>query len=89
MHMRTKGWPFWLVVTAISHEPELNGRTVLDKTGLEGNYDCEASWSRAGSDGTGPSFFTAIQEQMGFKLQPAKGLIEVLIVDHVAPPTEN
>jgi uncharacterized protein (TIGR03435 family) len=61
MHMRTQYWPFWLVVTAVSHEPEVGGRVVLDKTGLMGNYDCELSWSRAGSDGSGPSFFTAIQ----------------------------
>jgi bla regulator protein BlaR1 len=89
LHMRTKGWPFWLVVTSLSHQPELNGRTVLDKTGLDGSYDCEASWSREGSEGTGPSFFTAIQEQMGLKLEPSKGLVEVLLIDHIESPTEN
>ena len=89
IHMRTQYWPFWLVVTALSHEPELDGRPVIDNTGLEGSYDCEASWSREGSDGQGPSFFTAIQEQMGLKLEPAKGPVEVLLIDHIQPPSEN
>jgi uncharacterized protein (TIGR03435 family) len=89
LHMRTKGWPFWLVVTSLSHQPELGGRTVVDKTGLDGSYDCEASWSRDGSEGSGPSFFTAIQEQMGLKLQPEKGLVEVLSIDHVEQPSGN
>jgi uncharacterized protein (TIGR03435 family) len=89
IHMRTQYWPFWLVVTVLGHEPELGGRPVIDKTGLEGSYDCEASWSREGSDGQGPSFFTAIQEQMGLKLEPAKGPVEVLLIDHIQPPSEN
>ena len=89
MHMRTQYWPFWLVVTALGHEPELGGRPVIDNTGLEGSYDCEASWSREGSDGQGPSFFTAIQEQMGLKLEPTKGPVEVLLIDHIEPPSEN
>ena len=62
---------------------------VVDKTGLDGSYDCQASWSREGSDGTGPSFFTAIQEQMGLKLEPAKGPVEILLIDHIEPPSEN
>lgn len=59
---------------------------VLDETGLDGNFDCEASWSRADSDGSGPSFFTAIQDQMGLKLKPAKVLAEVLVIDQIKPP---
>jgi bla regulator protein BlaR1 len=89
MHIRTQYWPFWLVVTVIGHEPELEGRPVVDKTGLEGSYDCEATWSREGSDGPGPSFFTAIQEQMGLKLESSKGLVEVVVIDHIERPSEN
>ncbi len=89
LHFRTKGWPFWLVVTMLSHQPELGGRPVVDKTGLDGNYDCEASWSRDGSDGPGQSFFTAIQEQMGLKLEPEKGNVETVVVDHADRPSEN
>jgi bla regulator protein BlaR1 len=85
-HMRTQGWPFWLVVTTLSHEPELAGRTVVDETGLHGNYDCQMSWSPDGSNGPGPSLFSAIQEQMGLKLEPTKSPVEILVVDHVIKP---
>ena len=53
---------------------------------MEGRYDCAASWSRAGSDDPGPSFFTAIKEQMGLKLELTKGSVEVLVVEHVEKP---
>jgi uncharacterized protein (TIGR03435 family) len=89
LHMRTKGWPFWLVVTTLSHQPERDGRTVVDKTGLEGSFDCEMTWSQVGSDGSGPSFFTAVQDQLGLKLEPAKGMVEVLVVDSVERPSGN
>ena len=89
LHMRTKGWPFWLVVAALSHQPELDGRTVVDKTGLEGSFDCDMTWSQVGSDGPGPSFFTAVQDQLGLKLEPAKGMVEVLVVDGVERPSGN
>jgi uncharacterized protein (TIGR03435 family) len=89
LHFRTKGWPFWLVVTMLSHQPELGGRPVQDRTGLEGSYDCQASWSREGSDGPGPSFFTAIQEQLGLRLEPGKGDVETVVVDQADRPSEN
>jgi len=60
---------------------------VIDKTGLAGSYDCEATWSREG--GEGESFFTAIEDQMGLKLQPEKAPVEVLAIDHIERPTEN
>jgi uncharacterized protein (TIGR03435 family) len=89
LHLRTKGWPFWLVVTTLSHQPELDGRTVVDKTGLEGSFDCDMTWSQVGSDGPGPSFFTAVQEQLGLKMEPAKGDVEVLVIDSVERPSGN
>jgi len=89
LHMRTKGWPFWLIVTTISHAPELDGRPVIDKTGLEGAYDCEMSWSQAGSDGTGEFFVSAVRDQLGLTLQPSKGPVEVLVIDSISRPSEN
>jgi len=84
-----KGWDFADIVTFLSSQQEVGGRMVVDKTGLKGSYDCKASWSREDGDFPGPSFFTAIQEQMGLKLEATKGPAEVLVVDHVDRPSEN
>jgi len=71
-------------------------RTVLDKTGLTGKYDMTLKWTPEDAppqdNGTGdssPSIFTALQEQLGLKLQPAKGPVECLVIDHAEMPTEN
>jgi uncharacterized protein (TIGR03435 family) len=71
----------------------LVNRTVIDRTGLAGNYDLALKWSpddasEAQTD-SAPSIFTALQEQLGVKLQSAKGPVETLIVDHVEMPAEN
>ena len=69
-------------------------RTVIDKTGLTGNYDLTLQWTpddrpASTDDNAPPSIYTAVQEQLGLKLQPAKAPVEVLVVDHAATPTEN
>jgi uncharacterized protein (TIGR03435 family) len=59
------------------------GRPVVDKTGLAGVFDFTLSW-------TPEAIFTAIEEQLGLKLEPQKAPIEILIVDHAEKiPTEN
>jgi uncharacterized protein (TIGR03435 family) len=40
-------------------------------------------------DPSGPSFFSAIQEQLGLKLESKKGQVEILVIDHVERPTDN
>lgn len=81
----------------------VSGRVVIDKTGISGRYHLNLKWTpddlRAPSPGaqtaatlppdSGPSLFTAIEEQLGLKLEPAKGPVEVLVVDHVEMPSEN
>jgi uncharacterized protein (TIGR03435 family) len=68
-------------------------RPVVDFTGLKGTFDLTLDWSLVGAqvdDTTGPSIFTAIQEQLGLKLEPRKIPLDVLIVDHANKvPTEN
>jgi uncharacterized protein (TIGR03435 family) len=69
-------------------------RPVVDQTGLNGRYDFQLKWtiddSKAPTDGTvAPGLFTAVQEQIGLKLEPAKALVDVLVVDRVEWPAPN
>lgn len=89
LHLRTKGWPFWLVVTVLGHQPELEGWPVIDKTGLEGAYDCEMNWSQVDSEGANQSFFSAVQDQLGLRFHATKGPVEVLVIDSINQPSAN
>jgi uncharacterized protein (TIGR03435 family) len=68
-------------------------RAVIDETGLTGIYDLDLRWT--GDDALNPDpnappgLFTALEEQLGLKLQPAKGPVPTLVVDNVEMPTEN
>jgi len=74
-------------------------RMVVDNTGLTGGYDVKLDWtpddsvptsaSAKASVSSAPSIFTALEEQLGLKLVPTKGPVEVLVVDHVDTPSEN
>ncbi len=70
-------------------------RPIVDKTGLKGKFDFDFVWSpqtgpAAGDDAAGPSVFTAVQDQLGLKLDAQKGPVEVLVVDHAEKlPTDN
>jgi uncharacterized protein (TIGR03435 family) len=89
MHLHTKGWPFWLFVTVLSHQPELEGKPVLDDTGLDGAFECDLMWSREGTEGTGQDFFPAVRDQLGLKFELSRGRIEVLVVDSIDQPSAN
>jgi uncharacterized protein (TIGR03435 family) len=72
------------------------GRTVADKTNLPGLYDWTLHWAplqdqpgEALSDSKWPSLFTALQEQLGLKLEPAKAQVEVVVIDHIELPSAN
>jgi uncharacterized protein (TIGR03435 family) len=74
------------------------GRDVIDKTGIAGQYKITLTWApdvgtnaEASSVPTdsGPSIFTALQEQLGLKLEPQKGQVAVLVVDHAEMPSQN
>lgn len=72
------------------------GRKVVDKTGITGVFRVSLTYAPEQLDGatpdsenSGPSIFTAIQEQLGLRLDSAKGPVDVLIIDHVDRPSEN
>jgi uncharacterized protein (TIGR03435 family) len=66
-------------------------RVVVDRTGLAGSFKFTLDWSpdELAADASGGSIFTALQEQLGLKLEPARGPVDVLVVDHVEPPTPD
>ena len=78
------------------------GRFVSNQTGLKGDFDFHVEWTPdpgqniggdsdtpppAGADG--PSIFTALQEQLGLRLESGKGPVEVIVVDRVEKPDED
>jgi len=63
-------------------------RTVVDNTGLHGIWEINLTWA-PDDVSTGPSLFTAIQEQLGLKLESARGPVQVLIVDRAEKPSDN
>ena len=72
------------------------GRPVINKTGLTGRYDFDLSYVPGSgqlppddADTSAPSLFTAIREQLGLRLESAKGPVEVLVIDRIDRPSEN
>jgi uncharacterized protein (TIGR03435 family) len=72
------------------------GRPVIDKTNLSGKFDFKMTFNPrplVGADSSkqssAPDIFTAIQEQLGLKLESSKGPVDVLVIDGVSKPSEN
>jgi uncharacterized protein (TIGR03435 family) len=76
-------------------------RRVIDRTGLTGQFDYDLEWTPIAApagvqavaptvspDGP-PNIFTALQEQLGLKLESAKDVIPVLVIDSASQPSEN
>jgi len=88
---------------ALSHQAETGSRVVVDATGLHGQYDFTLNWTpydpndrgassesvKAPSPDSGPSLFTALEEQLGLKLVSRKGPVQVLVIDHIERPSPN
>ncbi len=72
-----------------------SGRPVFDKTGLTGSYDFTLDFYveslAAGPDAVpeGPSLLTALQEELGLKLEPATAPFDTVVIDHAERPSEN
>jgi uncharacterized protein (TIGR03435 family) len=72
----------------------LAGRMVMDTTGLDGHYEFTLRYSTRpepgdARPGDAPSIFTALQEQLGLKLEPDRTLLRVVVIDRIERPTEN
>lgn len=88
-----------MLAELLERQPEIGngeGRTVVDKTDLSGLYDWTLHWmpwheqtGQASSEASGPSLFTALQEQLGLKLEPTKTSLEVVVLDSIARPSAN
>lgn len=75
-------------------------RPVVDKTGLTGRYDFSLDWAAdetqfggevpvAPSDAPSPPFFTAIEQQLGLRIEATRGMVQALVIDSVQPPSPN
>ena len=89
----------------LSQMPETQGRVVVNKTGLTGNYDLTLKWAPetgapagGGPDSTAPAptgedpapgLFTALEDQLGLKLESQKGSVEAVVADHIEMPSPN
>jgi len=86
---------------ALSRVAGIGDRVVVDYTGLKGNYDFELKFERDSSPQAGaeiaepatrregPAIFTALQEQLGLRLESRKAPVEFFIIDRGEKPTEN
>lgn len=99
--MSASNVPVAAIAEALSFQPAAaTDRTVIDQTGLAGNFDFTLEFSpavavqtRGGDvyqpeqDGTG--FISALKDQLGLKLLSTTGPIDVLVIDHIEEPTPN
>jgi uncharacterized protein (TIGR03435 family) len=74
-----------LLLTLVTKKP------VVDRTGLTGDFtlDVEFGPLEATAESWAPSIFTAVQEELGLKLEPAKVPVEVMVIDRLEKPSEN
>jgi uncharacterized protein (TIGR03435 family) len=70
-------------------------RPVVDETELKGKYDFTLRWLRddapatAEADSNLPRLFTALQEELGLKIEPSRGEVEMMVIDHIGQPESN
>jgi uncharacterized protein (TIGR03435 family) len=82
----------------LASQPEIGGKLVLDKTERNAptdRFDFVLKWTpemgaaAAPADSSGPSLFTALQEELGLRLESTKAPVDVIVIDSVDSPTEN
>jgi uncharacterized protein (TIGR03435 family) len=99
-HMDVSGGTMEELAAALTGREETRGRLVIDRTGLTEKYDWYLAWtppqaqmeSKANDSSHGPDapgLFTALREQLGLRLESQKGPVQVVVIDHLAPPSPN
>lgn len=81
----------WSMTALAENLRSRGGRVVIDRTGLTGAYDFKLEWApdpASNADGR-PSLFTALQEQLGLKLQPSTAPLAVVVIDRIERPTPD
>lgn len=84
-----QGMPVADLANSLTNE---TGRIIVDRTGLTGNYNLTLKWTPSKwstADDSAPSVYTALDEQLGLKLVPAKDPIDLVVIDSIERPTEN
>jgi len=77
-----------MAMLASALESQLD-RNIIDKTGIRGDYDVKLDWGRDDSVEAGPAIFTALQEQLGLRLESTKGPVSVIVIDRAERPSAN
>jgi uncharacterized protein (TIGR03435 family) len=100
---KARGVTMKVLTNELSSLPEIGGKIVVDRTGLEGSFDILLRWTPdpmmgmhsadaengLNSDSSAPSLLTALQEQLGLKLESTKEPVDVIVIDSAEPPTPN
>jgi uncharacterized protein (TIGR03435 family) len=82
-------WPDgWTMPSLAAHLSDYVDRPVLDRTGRAGKYGVELEFSRRDGDDR-PSIFTAVQDQLGLRLEAGKAPIDMLVIDHIEKANGN
>ena len=85
--------PIDMLVAALSNATHL---TVIDKTGLTNRFDYSLNWDPASTalsanpdvaNSAAPDIFTAVQQQLGLRLEPGKAPVDAIVIDHVDHPS--
>jgi uncharacterized protein (TIGR03435 family) len=97
-HVEVRGEPIKFFADFLGNLPEIGGRMVVDQTGLTGTYAFTLNYTpqqlaeatdNGSSTPSGPSLFAALTEQLGLKLKSTHAPIDVVVIDHIDPPTPN
>jgi uncharacterized protein (TIGR03435 family) len=93
-HLSSKGYQGCSMTALADYLHNATGRTVINKTGLSGVYDYTLAWSTPNTPPDSPaaaypSIFTAVQEQLGLKLEPSTTPLDILVIDSAEKPSEN